>query len=418
MVSGWFEQLELPSEGGGTACMTIGCPTDFVAVRLGFPNVSRRSWKITRAIARASEGFSDYVTPLGDGMWAPFTFLHEGVDSPNIVAPGGGPTEIEVRPLYDTPLTAAAGVSWTWTDWTPIRSLAADPATGMRVLMLRALIPSRQTVTCANGQLRSFTGNRDLNRGHDVLIGGLKFDLDHVIGPDVDKALTTQTWIDNQLAPGTLFPMVQFLTQRPGIAGIATGDSHTQGTATTEQFFSFSLCATGSLNDAYRNDLPFSMCNCGMGGLTSSEFFARFETLIRAIQPSYAVLPGWTYNDANGSDRADQTAMNLFLARLIGTIETCEASGILPIVLTPFPRNADTMTDVQLGPWQWLRSEILRMGQQGLTVIDATSILANRRAGTFDGTYLPEMSDDEAHPNDAGHLKVGLALADAVRLFL
>lgn len=311
MASGWFEAFDLVPDGGGTACMTIGCSDDFVAVRLGFPNVSRRTWRITRAIARPSESFNDYVTPTGSAPWRTFTTSNGGADSAEIVTRGDEPTEIEIRGLDHTPLTRAARVSWTWTDWAPIRSLSPDPATGMRVLMLRALLPSGQTVTCANGQLRAFTGNKSLNRGHDILIGGLKFNIDAVSDPTQDAPVSTQTWIDNQLAPGTLFPMVQFLTVKPGVSGIVTGDSHAQGTSTTEQFSSFLLGATGLLGRSYFNTIPFSMTNCAVGGLGSEEFFARFEAMLQAVRPSYAVLPGWTFNDSIGETKADQAAIDI-----------------------------------------------------------------------------------------------------------
>jgi hypothetical protein len=309
-------------------------------------------------------------------------------------------------------------VAWTWTDWAPMRSLPPDPVTGLRVLMLRALVPSSQTATCAVGQLRTFTGNRTLNRGHDVLIGGLKFNIDLVTDPYRERPASTQAWIDNQLAPGTLFPMVQFLTLKPGIAGIVTGDSHAQGTSTSEQFSSFLYGATASLGQTYLNKIPFSMTNCAVGGLGSEEFFARFEALFRAVQPSYAVLPGWTYNDRTGDVRADQTLMNVFLARLLSAVEICEANGTLPIILTPFPRNADAMTEVQLEPWRWLRAELLRLRGSAAVVIDATSILGRQDNGVFDGTYLPSMSSDQMHPNDEGHIAIARALASTVRLYL
>ena len=85
MVSGWFELFELIPGGGGTACMTLGCSDDFVAVRLGFPNISEQPWRITRAIARASDGFNDYVTPTGDASWTTFTTAKGGADSSEIV---------------------------------------------------------------------------------------------------------------------------------------------------------------------------------------------------------------------------------------------------------------------------------------------------------------------------------------------
>ena len=415
MVSGWFEPEALAADGGGTACMTVGCADDFVAVRLGFPNVSREPWRITRAIGRPSNGFNDYATPTGDSPWTTFTTRNGGLESDDIVAGDDLPVEIDVRAVDDTPLVRAAGVRWTWTDWTPMRSLPPDPATGMRVLMLRALVPSSQTVTFANGQLRGFTGNRTANRGHDVMIGGLKFNIDAVTHTDRDPSVSTQTWIDNQLGPGTLFPMVQFLTHRPGLSGIVAGDSHAQGTSTTEQFSSFLHAATTTLGLEYLNNIPFSMTNCAVGGLGSESFFARWEALLNAVRPSYALLPGWTFNDETGDVKADQTAMDLFFARLLNAAEICEARGILPIILTPFPRDAGSMTPVQQGPWRWLRDTLLALRGSGAVVIDTSAILGNQQNGVFDCTYRASMSSDQMHPNDDGHAAIARAIMQTIK---
>jgi hypothetical protein len=211
---------------------------------------------------------------------------------------------------------------------------------------------------------------------------------------------------------------VQFLTHKPGISGMVTGDSHAQGTSTTDQFSGFLHAATGILGQTYLDNIPFSMTNCAVGGLVSEEFFARFESLIRAVQPSYAVLPGWTYNDSTGEIKADQTAMNIFFARLLSVVEMCESNEILPIILTPFPRNTEAMTEVQLRPWRWLRENLLALRNSGTIVIDATSILGRQHNGVLDGTYISSMSDDQTHPNDGGHIALAKAIAQTVRSHL
>ena len=418
MFSGWFESIALGAADGGTACMTIGCQDDFVAVRLGFPNVSDRPWRISRAIARSSDKFNDYVTPAGDGSWTTFTVANAGADSTRIVSDPDAPVEIEVRGLNDSPLTRAARVAWTWTDWAAIRSGQPDPATGMRVLMLRALIPSDQIITTAVGQLRSFTGNAASNQGRDVLIGGVKFNYDMVSNPNNGPLLPYGAWVANQFAPGTIFPIVQLLTQKRGITGIAVGDSHAQGTGTTDQFSGFLHFATALLGQTHGKDLPFGMANRGMGGLQSEEFFARFETLIQAVRPGYAVLPGWAFNDYVPDGSAYRLATNVFYARLLAALELCSVHGIVPVAMTPFPRDAEHMTPARLAPWHWLRDRILALRASGVTVIDATSILGHRENGVFTGTYSQSLSSDGIHPNDAGHYAVGQALAAAIRAWL
>jgi len=412
MVSGWIQSTALGPQGGGTASLTIGCPDDFHAVRLGFPNLSPTPWTIERVIGRASTTYNDYVNPTGGGAWTDFTVAMDGRADERIVTRPDAPTRIVVAGNAPDPATGETGEpAWTWTDWVPLASLGADPANGMRVLMLRALIPCGQTVCFANGQFLGLLGNTALNRGFDCFTGGLKHNYDRVSTTGVAGTDTTRLWTANQLAPGSLFPLVQFLTRRPGVVGMAGGDSHQQGTSTTEQFTSFLYRATTALGGAAVGKMPFGMVNCAVGGLTSARFFARLEALLPAVRPSYAVLPGWTFNDRSGEVDADEAAMRLFHARLLLAIEACRRHGALPIVLTPFPRNAARMTAVQLAPWRWLRGAVLDLRPAGVAVLDATAILGARTGEAFDGGYLPGMSTDTRHPGDAGHEAVGAALA-------
>ena len=238
MISGWIRPDVLGADKGGTACLTLGCPADFYAVRLGFPNVTTTPWTITKVIGRASTSFGDYVNPTGEGRWTPFTFAMQGRDDDRVVTRADAPTTITVAANNEDPATGeASNPAWSWTDWVPLKGDVPDPRTGMRVLMLRALVPPEQTICVANGQLRALSGNYALNKGFDYFIGGLKRNRDRVTsqtGPD-----SADAWRHNGLANGSLFPLIQFATAVPGIVAIGTGDSHHQGTSTTDQFSGF-----------------------------------------------------------------------------------------------------------------------------------------------------------------------------------
>ena len=124
------------------------------------------------------------------------------------------------------------------------------------------------------------------------------------------------------------------------------------------------------------------------------------------MRPGFVILPGWTYNDTVDGVAADDAACRLFFARLVMAADAVSAAGAIPIFLTPFPRDRESMTASVLGPWRRLRNDILAMRLSGATVIDTTSILGATPDGVFDGTYLPEFSDDQVHPNDAGHAAI------------
>ena len=413
MINGWLRPDTLGPDNGGTACLTLGCPDDFHAVRLGFPNVTPAPWTIAAAIGCASGSFNDYVNPTGAGRWTRFTFAMQGRDDDRIAARPDAPTGIIVAPNDADEATGETGnPAWTWTDWVPLPSEDADPLTGMRVLMLRALVPAGQTVCVANGQLRGLTGNPALNHGCDYFVGGLKHGIDRVTAPSARES--ADAWRHNGLANGCLFPLVQFLTRRAGIVGIGTGDSHQQGTSTTEQFTGFLYRSTVALARRHVGQVPFGMVNCAAGGLTSAQFFQRLDALLAPVRPSFAVLPGWTYNDRNGAAHADAEAMRPFFGRLLRAIETCTVHGVQPILLTPFPRDRNGMTPAQLAPWQGLRHAILTLEGAGLPVIDAALLLGSEVNGMLDGTYLSNLTLDGSHPADSGHDAIASWLIRAI----
>ena len=407
MISGWICPDALGPEGGGTACLALGCPDDFHAVRLGFPNVTTRPWTLARVIGCASSSFNDYVHPTGDARWTPFTFAMRGRDDDRIVTRPDAPTVITVAGNTEDAATGeTANPAWTWTDWVPLVGKVADPATGMRVLMLRALVPGEQTVCMATGQLRGLAEPNELNRGFVQFIGGMKRNADHVTDPQQSRAEPAAVWQRNGLVNGSLFPLVQFLTRKPGIVGIGTGDSHHQGTSTSEQFTGFLYRSMVALGREHFGRVPVGMVNCAAGGLSSWQFFPRLAELIGAVRPSFAILPGWTYNDRTGTTNADEGAADRFFAQLVQLCDFCSARGVTPIVMTPFPRNRSAMTSVRVSSWMRLRQMMLQMAEAGAQVIDAATLLGSATDGVLDGTYEPEMSTDATHPNDRGHSAV------------
>jgi hypothetical protein len=292
MISGWIAPVEPGSVDGGTTCLTIGCSDDFYAVRLGFANSTRDAWKIAKAIGYASSSVGDYVNPTGNKAWTSFTLANRGADDDQLITSSNAPTEITVAGnIPDEATGEFDNLKWTRTDWASISSTDCDPVTGMRVLMLRALVPSSQRICIGNSQLRTITGNMSLNCGFDCLIGGIKFNHDGVTDPKL-LYKSTEIWLGNQLASGSLFPIVQFLTKNSGIVGVTTGDSHHQGTTTTDQMTGYLYRATTTLGSKHIGEIPFGIANCATGGLTSEQFFQRLSSLVLAVRPSYVVLPG------------------------------------------------------------------------------------------------------------------------------
>ena len=145
MLSGVVDKLVLPASPPYTQLLTLGCPDDFFAVRVGLPNVTNTPWHVTRIIARPSTTWSDYVNPTGEAAWTQLGFAQGGADVEAIAAGGETPAAIAVAPNRVDPASGETmNPAWTWTDWTALRSLPrADVANGPRVLMLRMLLPQQ-----------------------------------------------------------------------------------------------------------------------------------------------------------------------------------------------------------------------------------------------------------------------------------
>lgn len=403
--SGWF--IEYHVNAPATSFNIVTCPDDFYAVRLGFANVAPKPYAVTRAIAVPSTTSGDCCNPTGGAPWVSFTFANGGADVDSLVTDVDAPTKIVVSAAApEWHRTGNIVPSWTWTDWAPIASLPrTDTLDAPRVLMLRVLLPGNETITQPNGNFSGYFANPAVNKGFEYGAGWVP--ADYVTGSDLH--------LDNVAAASfgearSTVACIQFATKSRGLVGMAVGDSHHQGTSTTTQFLNYLLRTTVRLGSASVGKIPFGYVATGVGGATSNQFFQMLRSLLPVVRPSFVVLPGWTFND-EGEVNADERATNIFMARLIQAADSCIMHGTVPIFLTPFPRDAKSMTIVQVEPWRKLREAILSMRHSGAVVVDATAILGSRsQSGAFDGTYLPEFSTDGAHPNNTGHEAISNAL--------
>ena len=396
-----LDTFELQQGDPYTQCLAVGCPDDFQAVRVGLPNVAKTRYHILRLTACPSDSWNDYVNPTGSATWTPLTFVHGGSNIDLIVSSPNEQFGIDVAPR-DPDISAGETYipRWTWSDWRPVRSLPrTDEPGGVRILMLRMALPLGQTITYASSGFLGYTGQLDVHHGFDYATA--KWHQDCATDPNfIDPAHVSVGQGVNSMA------CVQFLTSRAGVTGIVTGDSHHAGTTATAQLLNFALRATISAAAHAIGSVPVGYVTCATGGARSGNFFPRLRDLLPAVRPGFVILPGWTYNDIIDEVAAGDAACRLFFARLLMAADEVTASGAVPVFLTPFPRDREAMTSTVLGPWRRLRNDILAMRLSGAIVIDTTAILGAKREDVFDGTYLPEFTNDQVHPNDAGHAAV------------
>jgi|HubBroStandDraft_1064217.scaffolds.fasta_scaffold06645_5 hypothetical protein len=404
--SGWL--VDHTTAHRSTDFVTLTCPDDFLAIRLGFTNINLEPYVITKAIAIASTTPHDHVNPTGVSFWRPLTFANNGRAVDEIVVAADAPTTITVWGRRDQPSHAPGAAHWTWTDWAPLSSVRrTDSADAPRVVMIRLLLPEGCHRTTPNGGLMEFHRDPAMNLG-SCYVGG-QIPLDLVTVPETVSVRDANI--------GIAFPAVscvQFLTRNEGFLGMAAGDSHHQGTSTTTQYWNYLMRSTLELNARHAGRIPFGYWSTAQGGADSDYFFSRLTNVLDVARPSFVVLPGWSYNDTNLTVHADHMANLTFLSRLLMTAEACARSGAVPVFLTPFPRDAASMTPVQVAAWRSLRDTICSLRESGAVVLDATPILARQANGLMDGTYQPEYTDDTVHPNDAGHAALAAALTPVI----
>jgi hypothetical protein len=407
---GWL--VSGSTTGIDTDILTLTCPDDFVAIRVGFTNINPAPYLITKVIAAVTPALGDFVNPPGDAAWTTLTFAHGGFAANAVVRVSDAPTVITVRG-NDRDLASGRNdlPCWTWTDWTPLSSVRrSDVADAPRAVMLRVLLPAGCVHTRPNGGLLEYHSRPDMNRGFQY-VGG------HVPGDFVSSPrpmAATASLLGRSNPP---ISCVQFLTTHDGIVGMTTGDSHHQGTSTTTQFWNYLLRATVEIGRRHVGRVPFGYWSTARGGADSGWFFASLTQVLPVAKPSFVVLPGWSFNEVNGTVHADQSATGLFFARLLMAAEECLTAGAIPVFLTGFPRDPGGMTAVQVGPWRAVRESVLALRETGALVVDSATLFGNRSAGVLDGTYLPDLSNDRAHPNDAGHAALAQALIPIIEKF-
>ena len=175
--NGWLQSVARAGTGlWGTQFLTIGCPDDFFAVRLGFPNITRFSYTVPSIAVCPSTSWNDYANPTGPATPVMLTSLNAGADVDRIVTATDVPGNSTVGPnSIDRTSGEPSIAAWSWTDWCAVSSVAPDPRTGMRVLMIRHTVANNngELVTFGNGRMIGWQGEPSINKGYDFFVAVL-----------------------------------------------------------------------------------------------------------------------------------------------------------------------------------------------------------------------------------------------------
>ena len=113
--------------------------------------------------------------------------------------------------------------------------------------------------------------------------------------------------------------------------------------------------------------------------------------------PGACVIAGGT-NDVGAVGYSEATSK----ATHTRIVDALIAAGIMPVLWTLPPRDDDTTVNGYVHQWNaWIRG---RGAALGVPVVDAHAALVDPTTGLYDTT----LKLDDVHPNDLGHLRIGL----------
>ena len=285
---------------------------------------------------------------------------------------------------------------------------------GMRVLMLRALVPGDQTVCHTNGTMEGYSGQPGINKGYDYFVGGLKHDHDSVTIPAIVQA-PPDALRANRLVNGPIMCLVQAMTRNAGIVGMVTGDSHQAGSTTIGEMYNFVTQCLLPIGQETVGSIPIGIVSTAVGGAVSRQMFPRLTALLQAVRPAFTVLPGWTANEHDGTPPPTRMAEDIVFARMLLAADEVRAAGAIPVFVTPLPVSPTFMTSETHARWLARRDTMLGMRASGELVIDGGELLSEQANGRLTGTYREGLSSDAVHPNQAGHAIIAVALTPIVR---
>lgn len=396
----WTATHGLPAgEGPVTMAYACGVPDDFSAVRVGFVNVLGTPWQMTKVIAMPSSSWNDYVTPTGGASPVALTF---GGGASGTILPNSG----ELTP------SGSAIPAVSWSDWVGLRSQPADPATGMRVLMLRALVPGGQTITSCNGTWGGYSGAHggsfSVNHGYDIFTGGLK-GADRVSNPFAQHDHTS-SYIANNPCNGTIFGIIQAKTRNEGFALCQAGESKFFGTSTTAQMWNWQLRSVGLLGAEYAGRVPIGYCCTAVGGYDSAHAFGLARQLLPQVDPGIVDVPSYNGNERHfGMPYTDLASEQVEWEMTRDFLQFVRRLGGTPILASPMPfcRAGAPLTSRTANYGPGFRAAFAAWKsfaeKHDGPVFDLYASLGANEAGEDCRYREAFMTTDGNHPDDAGH---------------
>lgn len=355
-LSEGFSYQFAPEKFSKTTTIFCALPTEHQAkrIRFGVLTTPGSSFPVSKMLACQTRASSvDHINSDDNERWVPVHFPNDRSNGSQQRLSSDG---------YASP-------SILWSDFSAIEPAIGDRST----ILLRLTIAEGETIWGLPGT--AGWKNSEFSVGRDLSIGKKL----GVIGPEHVS--------DVELLAFNPIAAWQYSGGFSGHSILLGGDSH----------FSHPIgFAWRACNSLSRPDRPVACWNAAIGARESRVFLPFLRRAIRDAGPSVCLLQGWTANDA-----ASDTQRYLSEIRAIGS--DVARKGGLPIFVTPFPRGNNTLQGEKRVSWSFARSRLLEQRAAGAFVLDATPLLGESQGGVFTGDYLPGLTNDGIHPNNAAH---------------
>ena len=417
-------------------------PFDFDEVRIGilntwdnatFPNGTYPNWTqsgINIAVASTEVLAQPVSGQSGSNQWQPISagaastsaFVQLTQAGSNTILPAtyaGAKVQTNPPSFYNV----------TWTDWAKVSSIPRADGGSRPLLLIRTYLPAAcSRATYFNGPAAADFSTLYANATGMSMVFNEQSGGSNTIGAGNWNNYGAGTVYDESNASSRSIIAPAYVIQarfRGNVLSVAAvGDSTVAGAAISSSsmawFQNFLFQLSRSWAGSSKPILPINLGWAGMPAEDSvnssaghGSYLANFQYAVsQGLVPDVAVYLPFSVNDINyvfGNNYDASGVLSFVMSRAAEFVSTCQSNGIVPILMTAWPKPIGATTNDARGK---SNTAIRAMANAGIMVLDVDAICGTGAA--TNRSWASGFSDDSptyTHPNQAAHAAVAASLA-------
>lgn len=238
------------------------------------------------------------------------------------------------------------------------------------------------------------------------ITGVTSYNVNNITPSNIGYDWTAQTAVNGSVLP------IELYIQPPQVAFI--GDSIIAGHPGHYSFLETTVTTNiaSTIEGQFGNLTGYSYQNMGIGGQTTTQIAARFDSDIVALHPRAVVIEGGVNDIAGGS-----ITKTTFLNNWTTMLDACRDNDIIPIVIPIMPwTNGNTTQMTTRDDWN-VSLVALAQTYEDTIVADMSSAVGQYAADGPEGNLWDiktAYNADGVHFNSTGHGAIAAVLADAL----